>query len=54
MIVENGLSEEAAVDAIAALLADPGRCVAMGAAAKRLARPDVAEHVADLLAARFP
>lgn len=53
VFVEAGLAEEAVVDAIAALLADAPRAAAMGAAARGLARPDVAEQVASLLLERF-
>ena len=54
VVVEAGLEVGAVALRVGQLLADQPRLSAMGAAAGRLARPNVAHEVADLLLARFP
>ena len=49
MLEEKDLSPVSLAAAIRELLSDPARIAAMEAAARRLARPDAAERVADLL-----
>jgi UDP-N-acetylglucosamine--N-acetylmuramyl-(pentapeptide) pyrophosphoryl-undecaprenol N-acetylglucosamine transferase len=47
VFAESGATAEALGDRLAALLGDPARLVAMGAAARRLARPGAAAAIAD-------
>ncbi len=54
VFVEKGLDAGGVVDAMRKLLEDPAVLQRMGEAAKSLGRPNVAEHVADLVEARFP
>ena len=54
VFVEKGLDAKAVVAAMAALLADAGRLQLMGEGARSLARPGVAERVADLIEAMLP
>jgi UDP-N-acetylglucosamine--N-acetylmuramyl-(pentapeptide) pyrophosphoryl-undecaprenol N-acetylglucosamine transferase len=49
MLEERELSGASLAQALGELLADPGRIAAMEAAARRMARPDAAARVADLL-----
>ncbi len=53
VFVEKGFDADAVVDACAELLADADALARMGAAARSIGRLDTAEHVADLLEARF-
>jgi UDP-N-acetylglucosamine--N-acetylmuramyl-(pentapeptide) pyrophosphoryl-undecaprenol N-acetylglucosamine transferase len=54
VVVERGMDIPAVVARIDALLGDRPRLDRMAAAARAMARPDVAEEVARLLEARFP
>lgn len=54
VFVEKGLDAASAVEAMRALLADAEALKRMSEGARSLGRPDVAEHVADLVEARFP
>jgi UDP-N-acetylglucosamine--N-acetylmuramyl-(pentapeptide) pyrophosphoryl-undecaprenol N-acetylglucosamine transferase len=54
VFVEKGLDVATVVDAAAALLADEPARARMAAAARGLAKPDVAETVAGLIEAKFP
>jgi UDP-N-acetylglucosamine--N-acetylmuramyl-(pentapeptide) pyrophosphoryl-undecaprenol N-acetylglucosamine transferase len=54
VVLEGGMDTAAVSTQIGALMADEPRRVAMAAAAKTLARPEVAEEVAGMLEARFP
>jgi UDP-N-acetylglucosamine--N-acetylmuramyl-(pentapeptide) pyrophosphoryl-undecaprenol N-acetylglucosamine transferase len=49
VLEEEGLDGESLALAVRSLVEDPGRIAAMGAAARRLGRPDAAARVADLL-----
>jgi UDP-N-acetylglucosamine--N-acetylmuramyl-(pentapeptide) pyrophosphoryl-undecaprenol N-acetylglucosamine transferase len=48
---EDGLTAEALAETLAGLLGDPARLAAMSAAARTVARPDAAEHLADVVEA---
>jgi UDP-N-acetylglucosamine--N-acetylmuramyl-(pentapeptide) pyrophosphoryl-undecaprenol N-acetylglucosamine transferase len=54
VFVEKGLDAAGAVEAMRTLLADAVALKRMSEGARSLGRPDVAEHVADLVEARFP
>jgi len=54
VVVEKGMDVPTVAARIRALMADANRRDAMALAARRLARPDVANEVAGLLDARFP
>lgn len=54
VFVEKGLDAAGAVEAMRTLLADTELLKRMSEGARSLGRPDVAEHVADLVEARFP
>jgi UDP-N-acetylglucosamine--N-acetylmuramyl-(pentapeptide) pyrophosphoryl-undecaprenol N-acetylglucosamine transferase len=54
VFVEKGLDTAAVVSAMAALLADAERLQLMGEGARSLAKPGVAERVADLIEAMLP
>lgn len=54
VLLEGTMVTSDVVDQLRALMADPARREGMEIAARGLARPDVAAHVADLLEQRFP